>query len=151
MKQFTLLLCFLAGSRQPTADSLYAAEPFTAEGITVKDGDTLHVQKLHLGWGVALVDQTLRCADFDAWESSRRRQTVDVTDAEIIKGKRAAAVLAEIVRTRRLRIEPHIGRDRDVYGRLLVVIFIVDGDPPLRPLADFMEAGGHCRSPPTKQ
>lgn len=136
----TALFCLYAGWAA-------AAEPFSAEGVQVIDGDTIRVEVLHLGWGVALTKQTIRAADYDAWESSYARKSVDVTAAEIIKGKRATAVLAELLRTKRLRIEPAIGRDRDVYGRLLGVWTIVDGEAetPMQPFAELMQAGGHCR------
>ena len=60
------------------------------------DGDTLAAETLYLPFGVALYDVDMRCADFDAWESSFRRTSVSITHAEIERGKRAAKELAEL-------------------------------------------------------
>ena len=72
------------------------ADGYLARGGRVIDGDTLQIETIVLPWDVALLNQRVRIADFDAWESSRRRRSVNVTDEEVVKGKRATQELSLI-------------------------------------------------------
>ena len=123
-----------------------AGEPYKLAHWKVKDGDTLHAETLYLPFGVALYDVDMRCADFDAWESSFRRTTVSVTHAELERGKRAAKELNELLATNEFRVlPPNDSRVRDVYGRLLVVIEVKLPERGWVKLADWMKLHRHVR------
>ena len=117
----------------------HGAEPFEAQGITVIDGDTIHVEVLHLGFGVALTNETIRAADFDAWEASKRRRSVKVTDEEVIKGKAASKDLHAWLNHGKFEIQP-VGPTRDRYGRLLGKWYINGVS-----VAELMNEHGHVR------
>lgn len=119
----------------------------------VIDGDTLHGD-IELPWGVTLRSQRIRCLGYDAWESSKRRQSVVVTDAEVAKGKQVTADLKQLAKTARFEIEPS-GRERDNYGRILGVVTVVIKGQKI-PLSEWMRERGHLRvtapeSPDTAQ
>jgi hypothetical protein len=110
----------------------------------VVDGDTVDGD-ITLGWGVTLTNQRVRCSDFDAWEKSKRRSSVDVTDAEVVRGKAATAFLTAFVRGKSFMLSPDTaGQDRDNYGRILGRVLLRDGGD-VKPLADIMRLNGHVR------
>ena len=113
----------------------------------VVDGDTVDGD-ITLGWGVTLTNQRVRCSDFDAWEQSKRRSTVKVTDAEVSKGKAATAFLTSFLQGKQCYLSPDTaGQDRDNYRRVLGRVLIRDGDDVI-PIADIMRARGHLRLEP---
>lgn len=123
-----------------------AGEPYKLAHWVVKDGDTIHAETLYLPFGVALYDVDMRCADFDAWESSYRRAAVSISAEEITRGKRAAKELAELLNSHEFRVlPPNDPRVRDVYGRLLVVIEVKLPDKGWVKLADWMKLRRHVR------
>ncbi len=146
----SMLLGFYAGQRGedvPVVNAT-AAHPYRSgypvEVLRVIDGDTL-VGRVSLPWGETSRDITFRAADFDAWEASKRRRSVTVTDEEVAKGKDAKDWLAKLVKKERLRVQPmKEGSSQDKYGRALGV-FYVQGDPPRR-LADMATESGHVRT-----
>lgn len=110
----------------------------------VKDGDTI-VADIHLPFDITLRRQDIRCNDYDAWESSRARRSVDVTDEEIERGKKAAADLRQLLnRADRVWIVPDDDEARDVYGRVLGGI-AVEVDGKRFSLAAWMSERGHLR------
>lgn len=135
-----LTLAFLAFAPLPEADApecwCRVSDPF------VQDCDTIHGDVL-LPWGVTLRNQAIRANDYDAYESSKRRQSVNVTDAEVVKGKAATAALSALLKGGDLYVSPG-KRDRDVYGRLLGSFVVVKGGKRVR-LADWAEENGHIR------
>ena len=120
------------------------AEGYLAKGVRVIDGDTLKVETLMLPWDVALTNQRIRIADFDAWESSYRRRSVNVTDEEVKKGKQATEDLKELVAEAQVFILPYKKRSRDVYGRILATIEIKKDNQTIQ-LKDWMRERGHLR------
>jgi len=112
------------------------------EVTRVLDGDTVE-GTISLGWDVQLAKQTVRCLSYDAWETSRRRRSVKVTDEEIEKGKLATAYLKELAEKGIWVSEG--ARSRDNYGRVLGELY-VNLDGKLYEVADLMRANGHCRS-----
>lgn len=71
-------------------------------------------------WGFGPIRQSCRALGYDAWEVSRTRQTVTVTEAEIDRGKAAVTALSAWLDGAELWvIPPSAGRDRDAYGRML--------------------------------
>lgn len=142
MKRFILALaCLLTLTCSATA-----GEPYKLAHWKVKDGDTLHAETLYLPFGVALYDVDMRCADYDAWESSYRRASVSISADEITRGRRAAKELAELLANNEFRVmPPNDPRVRDVYGRLLVVIEVKLPDRGWVKLADWMKLHRHVR------
>ncbi len=107
----------------------------------VHDGDTF-VCDIVLGFDVVLRDQHVRVNAFDAWEVSRVRQTVKITDGELQKGLLAKAALVKLFAEAKLIqvIEPAA---RDPYGRRLLWVY-VDGQE----LGGVMRKAGHERVEP---
>ena len=120
------------------------AEGYLARGVKVIDGDTLKVETLMLPWDVALTNQRIRIADFDAWESSYRRRSVNVTDEEVKKGMKATEDLKELVANAQVFVLPYKQRSRDVYGRILATIEIQKDNQTIQ-LIDWMKERGHLR------
>ncbi len=114
--------------------------------VRVLDGDTL-VADILLPFGVTLRGEHLRACDYDAWEVSRHRQSVDVTDAEIEKGKAAKAAVEQLIGdSEGVYIRPNpAGRDRDVYGRVLAKFSIVKKEGPVVDLGRWMRARHYVR------
>lgn len=95
-------------------------------GVRVVDGDTIRGDVV-LPFGITLRDQTIRALEYDAWESSRARRTVKITDEELAKGREAKAQFAKLVASGRVFVEP--GRqERDPYGRLLARVWVHSED-----------------------
>lgn len=71
-------------------------------------------------WGHGPVAQPCRALGYDAWEVSKTRQTIQVTDDEVARGKAAVTALTAWLDGAELYvIPPAAGRDRDAYGRML--------------------------------
>ena len=113
-----------------------------AVGVRVKDADTIEVDVLNLGWGVALNNVSIRAANFDSWESSKRRQSVKVSSAEVVKGKLATEEFKAWIEGKTFTVEP-VAEPHDRYGRLLG-IWYVDGES----VAEWMKEHGHVREKP---
>lgn len=115
--------------------------------LRILDGDTFTADLL-FPWGVTLRDQSIRCLGYDAWETSRRRQSVEVTDAEIERGKQAKAAFEELLsQAETVFIAPGNAAVRDHYGRVLGRPWVwKDGE--LIDVAEWMKANGHVRDGP---
>lgn len=110
--------------------SALAAE---AKIVKVIDGDTFTAD-LHVGFDIVLSGQTVRIYGFDAWELSRARRTVNVTDAEIAKGKSAKIALEQLLRGAE-RVEVREVMGRDPFGRRLLEVY-ADGKEVGRTMRD---------------
>lgn len=112
---------------------------------SVHDGDTATVDVL-FPWGVTLTDQSVRMQGFDAWEVTRTRQTVRVTDAEIERGKAARDALKRLLETAdAVYLSP--ADERDPYGRLPAFV-VVWYDGKLIEVSAWMTEHGHARMKP---
>jgi len=128
--------------RQPVASGKLAGA--LCEVIRVVDGDTLKVN-IVFSWDVTLRDQTVRCLGYDAWESSKRRRSVKVTDEEVVKGKLATTAFSELLDSATDVYLVPGKQPRGPYGRILAtVICRVDGRRVN--VADWMQSHGHTRS-----
>ena len=114
----------------------------------VIDGDTI-VASIIMDLDICLVEQIIRMSDYDAWESSKRRRSVDVTDEEVQKGKIATKMLKILLSNHEyVYIKIDRSNQRDHYGRVLGSIVIVTGDNKVIYLKDWMIEGGHIRVEP---
>lgn len=143
LRVLPLLMCLLGcADSGPRAQAV----PSRLDGWRVIDGDTLEAELLHLPYGLALTDVTLRMADYDAWESSKRRTSVKVTDEEVKRGRRATEELTALLNEHEFRVLPSDEGDaRDVYGRLLVIVEVKLPEHGWQPLAKWMQLHGHIR------
>jgi endonuclease YncB( thermonuclease family) len=112
--------------------------------LKVHDGDTLSAV-VYYPWGSALSD-TIRCLGYDAWEVTKQRRTVVVTDEEVVKGKAARDALSKLLKSGDLvYITPQPASGiRDAYGRLLGFIR-VKRDGKYIEVEKWMCEHGHCR------
>ena len=108
------------------------------------DGDTVRAD-LNLSFGLTIRDKTIRAADFDAWELSRARRTVNVTGVEIERGKRAKAALEELF-AQGTPYATDTGK-QDVYGRLLAVLWVKTREGRWVEVSEAMRREGHTREP----
>ena len=109
---------------------------YPVDRIRVIDGDTIECDIL-LPLGITLRQEEIRFSDYDAWESSRRRRSVKITDEELVKGKQATALFKELLETSSMTIILE-GDGRDVYGRVLGRPVIYSNNGARFMLADFM-------------
>jgi endonuclease YncB( thermonuclease family) len=113
------------------------------EVISIHDADTLRVNVL-LPFGITLRDKSIRAFGYDAWEVSRTRQTVKVTENEIVKGKAARAALAKLIETGTLYVVDSTAADP--YGRTSAWLYVRrKDDGRFVSVAAYMKNAGHCR------
>lgn len=119
--------------------SLLATEfPLTVREVL--DGDTI-VADVQVGLdGLVFHSQTIRLADIDCWETTRRRAAVKVTAAEIERGKKAKADLESLLSAAKVITASPSDKPRDVYGRRLMSLQ-ADG----KPVAEYLRSRGHER------
>ncbi len=115
---------------------------YRLRNIRVVDGDTLEAD-IDLPMRVTLRQEMIRCVDYDAWESSKRRRSVNVTDEEVVKGKKATEALKSLIASGQLMVQLE-ENDRDVYGRVLARLFVARNNNLLS-VADWMKANKHIR------
>lgn len=113
----------------------------------IYDGDTIR-GSLVLGWGVWIHDVSIRAFGYDCHEITKQRQTIEVTDEEIAKGKAAKYALTELLETGNLYAEE--SGERDPYGRTSAILWVKTNKGEWIYLARFMEQNGHLRVPRTK-
>ena len=100
---------------------------------SVHDGDTMRV--------VPLPAQTIRVHGVDAWEVNRVRRTLDITDAEIERGKVARDELRKLVSAAGNRVRIRV-IDRDAaYGRIEADVWIGQTN-----LATWLKENGYERN-----
>ena len=115
---------------------------YRVRNVRVVDGDTLEAD-IDLPMRVTLRQEMIRCTDYDAWESSKRRRSVNVTDEEVVKGKAATEALKSLIASGQLMVQLEED-DRDVYGRILARLFVARNNNLLS-VADWMETNNHTR------
>lgn len=125
----------------------YQVSPGPAVGnpllsVRVVDGDTLEAD-IDLGYGLILRQQDIRLVGYDAWESSLRRRSVEVSEQEIERGKLATAELQRLLTLGRPLLRP--AETRDVYGRILGELMIESPRGTIT-VSDHMRQAGHDRN-----
>lgn len=132
----------LAADAPPSIESSWTSMCPRAEVKRIKDGDTI-VADVHFPWSVTLSNQDIR-ADFDTWEVSRTRRTIQYAPDEIQRGRAASADLSLWLQGRVLYLVP-MKDERDGRGRMLAEWWIQKpGSNPER-LRDLMKKAGHLR------
>lgn len=110
--------------------------------ITCLDGDTVKAD-IDVGFDIVLKEQTIRIYKFDAWETARHRQTLELSplqwQEEMRKGMSAKMALQSILKTAK-QVTVHEVSGRDPYGRRLLELY-ADG----KYVADLMREKGHER------
>jgi endonuclease YncB( thermonuclease family) len=138
-----LLLVFLAIAGGAFGQQLgIPSNHYLLSSVSVYDGDTITCD-VHLGLDVVLHDQRVRLAGFDAWELTRARRTVNVTEEEIAKGEKARDYLQELLGAGAAYLVPEV-RGKDPYGRLLGRLVVGTEEGPLD-VAEQMRRDGHDR------
>lgn len=124
------------------AACISAARSAELANIVVKDGDTVSAD-IDLGFDVVLKKQDIRIYKFDAWETAKHRQTLDLSplqwQEEMRKGMSAKMALQSILKTAK-QVTVHEVSGRDPYGRRLLELY-ADG----KYVADLMREKGHER------
>lgn len=101
-----------------------AENKYLVTDIRPKDGDT-YVCNIHLDFDIVLKDQVIRCADYDAWETSNKRKTITYDPNEFAKGQKAKTdLINSIAKASIVEITVDRKRLRDTYGRILAVTYI---------------------------
>jgi len=118
------------------------ARPAELVNVTVLDGDTVRAD-IDIGFDIILKQQTIRIYNFDAWEASKARRTLDLSplqwQEEIRKGMSAKMALTGILKNAK-QVTVHEVSGRDPYGRRLLMLY-ADG----KDVADTMKEKGHQR------
>jgi hypothetical protein len=134
------------------ASIAHAAEPpcyvpIDVRSVHILDADTIRCDVL-LPWGVTLRNRTIRL-DYDACETSRIRQGVHITDAEIERGKDATESLLYLLKHSEAGYLVPMKRSQDNFGRLLGGLFLkIRTDPQLLDVRVWMEAHKYTREEP---
>ena len=119
-----------------------AVSYYELTNVRVVDGDTLEAD-INFPMNITLRSETIRCSDYDAWESSKRRRSVTVTDDEVAMGKSATAALNKLLSSGSMLVQLE-SNERDVYGRVLARLF-VRSEGTLVSVASWMKEQGHVR------
>lgn len=128
-----------------TAPLCAAENWYHTANVQVKDADTIACDVV-FPWRVTLNRVTCRLANMDAWEASRARRTVNVTDAEIAKGIKARDEFKALLATGRLELQPlKYGGTVGAYGRIEANWRIVHPDGKTTDVAAWIRSQGHER------
>jgi endonuclease YncB( thermonuclease family) len=124
---------------------LVTAPELVLSNIRVIDGDTVEAD-IQLPLDIVVQKQSIRLTGYDAWEASKRRRSVNVTDEEVIKGKEATEALKALLASGSVSIKMLPERNRDSYGRVLGEAFVywADSAEPIS-VKDHMIKNGHSR------
>lgn len=131
------------------ADPTAPASALKCDVIDVHDGDTVKVTIHCPLLGIDAPNVSIRAYGYDAYEITRTRQTVTVTDAEIVKGKAARDDLAQLIAGGELWLED--SGQRDPYGRTSAWLWVKLGDGSWVFVPKYMDDHGHLRTPRPKQ
>lgn len=130
-------------SKPPITITLDGRTLYRVDSPKVHDADTLTEGVIRLPWGAAIAGRSIR-SDYDAWEVTKVRQTVKITDEEIARGKAAADELSKILGQFTLYVsEPE--RDIDPYDRIDSVWWVRDVSGSVERLADVAKRKGWIR------
>ena len=131
----------LSASFPPGPDGFY---PIKINRI--KDGDTFNASFVKLPWHTGLVDVDVRCFGYDAYEISKKRKSVTITNTEIAKGQKAKIAFEELIaKARWAYLRPEVP-EIDCYGRILGSLYLqIPGEDELVSVSEWMSSHGHTR------
>jgi len=133
-------ITLIAGIMLALSSNTQAENRYSANVSKVKDADTF-VADIDIGFDIILKSQEIRCCDFDAFEASYRRKSVKYFEDEVARGLEAKAFVEALIKKSKVTVALNpVGRVRDVYGRLLLIVY-VDGVP----LSKIMHEHHYCR------
>jgi endonuclease YncB( thermonuclease family) len=112
----------------------------------VKDGDTVLADFIKLPWNCGLINVSVRLYGYDAYEISKKRHSVKVTDTEVAKGIKAKNALQELVKKARWAYLRPESTEIDCYGRILGSLFLqIPGEDELVNVSEWMVSNFHNR------
>lgn len=117
---------------------LFGVNTYDIDVEKVQDGDTI-TATIHLGFNVSLSKQKIRVKNYDAYEATRARQTVEITEEELRLGREATEVLKRMIRDAK-KIQVEEGK-KGPYDRWELYI-LIDG----RDLGTTMKELGYDRN-----
>lgn len=106
----------------------------------IKDGDTFIADYIKLPWNSGLIDVTVRCLGYDAYESSKKRQSRVISDEEVVLGKKAKLELEKLVKPNVFCYLKPESPEFDCYGRILGRLYIPAEDGTFIDVAEYMTA-----------
>lgn len=137
-------LMLLLGLVQP-APPVSRKVMYPATVHKVHDGDTIQVT-IKFPWGISLGPEWVRTSSYDAWEITKTRRTVVITDEELVKGREAKAAIEDLFAGGKVYVAPvEPEGSRDVYGRILADFYLVPGSGKVIDVAAWMKKNGHDR------
>lgn len=118
----------------------------------IVDADTIIATVIRFPWGVALADERVRLAGFDAWEDSKFRFGQDTTEEELAKGALATEALKKLIDQYEYTwLQPYplsTSAKRGAYGRPEAMLFLSNEDmSDVLNVAAWMRENGHDRNP----
>lgn len=115
--------------------------------LRVIDGDTI-VANVRLPWGVTLEERIVQCAGYDAWALDKRGASYEVTEEEMVKGKKAKSALHDLlINAEVVYLSPDDNGAFDPYGRILGHVYVrLKTDRKLLEVRVFMKAHKHVRT-----
>lgn len=119
--------------------------PVKIDPKNVKDGDTFRATYIMLPWSVGITEKDVRCLGYDAWETSHKRQSVEMASDETEKGKLAKKALQDLVKKAQWMWLKPSSPEYDCYGRVLGFLYLqMNGE--VIDVSEWMKANGHDRS-----
>ncbi len=113
--------------------------------LRVKDGDTLAAD-IEVGRGIVWCGRDIRIAGFDAWEAHRYRRTVEITDEELAKGRKATEAVEALLMGPDVQFVCLGDGTTAEYGREEGPVYAIMQDGSIVDVAKRMIASGHDRS-----
>lgn len=119
------------------------------QNVEVLDADTVKADIVLPFGGIVMVRRTIRAHGFDAWETSKRRRVLNLTEEqwqlEIRRGQAARKELIELLNGGRLFVSPiPQAEDIDPYDRVDARWLIVKDGVPYR-VSDIAQQKGWVR------
>lgn len=128
MYKLLLMLVVLGNVDSPPTDKFWKPVPENKYAVQFEtqphDADTFDLAINIDDFDIILHSQKVRVENYDSCEVNRVRKTVNITDAELIKGKQARDYVATLIQKYEVYIVTK--NKRDAYGRLLVIVYLSD-------------------------
>jgi len=136
-------LAVLAIAAEPTKTSDVPPGLLPIRSCQLHDLDTLVKCDVLLAWDVMLTNQSIRLHGVDALEVTRTRQTVTITDDEIVRGKQGLSKLVELSKDAKWFVRP---TGESVYGRREGELYFRSRSGQWVDVADWIRKNGYERA-----